>query len=193
MNNITNLNIKKKTESNTTHNEEHIVCINTVLQSFEQNTKSQHNYKIKATIVNITHSADNYYLACTSCHKKIESNLYCKKCIKTNLEECYIYKLPVAIRDYSNEQWLIFLNYKANKLLGIKPDEYRRWVINGETQKLNDLSNKLMYKDIILEVTTKMRVYDSNETNFIDVINFEFIDKKKDQLRINSLLDKILG
>jgi len=151
-------------------------------------------FKIKAVITNIFHSEKNWYLSCKSCKKKVtdETGLVCGACQNKNSEPIYTYVLSVRVRDSSSEFFVDIFSSVAEKLFGMNCNEYRQLVLDGDTNRLNEISNQFLYKDVLLVVGPKVHMFNNEIRRKLNLLRFEFCTVEKEQNRLVNLLDGIL-
>ena len=127
--------------------------------------KERQVYEIYGTVTKLNHSERNYYIGCSKCHKKMETEscLFC-----SGNEKKVILMFSVSVRDASSYFWVDFFGEVGEKFLGMKGEEYEKLIKDGsegsleENEGLAQINDKIEYHTFSFIGKVKENVY--NET-----------------------------
>ena len=151
-------------------------------------------YKVKASILFLTHTEKNYYPGCSNkdCSKKVTlvNNFWiCEKCHCSFKEPNYCYSLNIKIKDCSGECWVDIFGKAAEMLMGMKAMEYRKFIVERDYTRLMELSNKIEFHEFYFLLKVKGEEFKQQIKKKYTANKIEKINEKEEALR---LMDELL-
>ena len=113
-----------------------------ILESMTNNMKI---IKIRGIVTDFVNKGSNTYPCCVNCYRKIEG--FCNYCYNKNVK--LQFKISVKIKDFSDYLWVEMSNETAENFLGVTPEYYQKLINNKNEDLLNEIRNRIMYKDYI--------------------------------------------
>lgn len=155
-----------------------LVFIKDVIDTYElvMDNKERPVYEIIGTVTKFNHSERNYYIGCSKCNKKMETEV-CNNCSGT--EKKTIFTFSVNVRDASLYFWVDFFGDIGEKFLGIKGEEYENLIKNGTTTEDNPelipINERIEYHTFSFIGKVRENIY--NETKRYRFSVFRFTEK----------------
>ena len=129
----------------------------------DMDNKDRPLFEIVGTVTKFNHSEKNYYVGCSKCHKKVDTDL-CIFC--SGGEKKTMFMFSILIRDASSFFWVDLFGEVAEKFLGIKAEDYEILLKNGttpeENQELIPINERIEYHTFSFIGKVRENVY--NET-----------------------------
>ena len=172
-----------------------LVFIKDIQNTFEDGTenKDRPSFEINATVVQLYHSDRNFYIGCSKCHKKMETDV-CNYCSCT--EKKTILTISVKVRDSSAQFWIDLFGDLAEKFLGIKGEDYEQLIKNGNTLEDNEglisIDERIGYHTFSFVGKVRENIYNETKKYRFSVFRFNelTIEKRKNFVKMLSNLLK---
>ena len=200
-NNKENLNtlLNNKNETNLFQNK--TIYINDLLKSLKLGADYTQNFNIKATVLEFELNNKYYYLGCPNklCRKKLiqkeEGEYYCTACDEFFTEPEYYYTLTLRIIDLTGEHSINLFGDIVSSLFGMDAKKYSELIENNDTDKLQEISEKIEYNNFYFSGKANIINYGGRVKKQLFVYKFEredVIREKKIVLNeIKNYLSKI--
>ena len=130
-------------------------------------------FEIIGTVTKFNHSDRNYYIGCSKCHKKMDTEV-CTFCSGNERKTILMYSLNV--RDATSFFWVDLFGDVAEKFLGIKGEDYENLIKNGttteENQELIPINERIEYHSFSFIGKVRENVYNEAKRYRFSVFRF---------------------
>lgn len=120
--------------------------------------KYKSTFTTKAYIYDFILNENSIYKGCPSCSKKLselkEQNKFgCLPCNKMYNEPKYTFILIIRVRDANDNAYFKLIGTKANKILGIEPEQLKQLLDAKRFRDIESLEKKILFHEYIFTVT----------------------------------------
>ena len=165
--------------------------INNINNQFQEslNIDKKRVFKVKAQILNFTHSEKNFYVGCTECRKKSKDTTFtytCINCNKYHEKPHYIYFFRFYIKDNTRDCMVDALGEVANDILGMTAEEYRNTLIENDCSKFDEIFPNLERKQMNFLLKPKFDYFNGETCVKINLVKAERFGDNKNKNKRNS-------
>lgn len=157
-------------------------------QDSDMDNKDRPIVEINGTVTKFNHSDRNFYIGCSKCHKKMETDS-CTFC--SCQEKKTILTFSVNVRDASSNFWVDFFGELGEKFLGMKGEDYENLLRKGTTVEENEdlipINERIEYHTFSFTGKLKMQVYNDARKFRFSVFRFSEIGQKQKKVLTNML------
>ena len=161
-------------------------------QDLDIENKERPTVEITGTVTKFNHSDRNFYIGCSKCHKKMETDA-CTYC--SCPEKKTIFTFSVNVRDASSNFWVDFFGELGEKFLGIKGEDYENLLKKGTTVEENEelipINERIEYHTFSFTGKIKMQIYNDARKFRFTVFRFNEIGQKQKKV-LTTMLTNLL-
>ena len=158
----------------------------------EMDNKDRPIFEIIGVVTKFNHSDRNFYIGCSKCNKKMETEI-CANC--SGKEKKTILMFSISVRDPSSFFWVDLFGEVAEKFIGLSGEEYENIIKNGTTTEENEelipINERIEYHTFSFVGKVRENIY--NETKRYRFSVFRFTERTPAQRKIlTKTLEKLL-
>lgn len=152
--------------------------INSYIEDYilEYNNETDYSkvVKINGTVTYFFNKESNLYEGCFYCGKKCEGK--CLTCLTDKKRLIFVFN--VKIKDCSDYLWIDFIGEIGENFLGISPENYQKLLKNNERNKLDEITERILYKNYTFIGRYKGPAYEECHGGVFGVIQFGEINRE---------------
>ena len=158
----------------------------------EMDNKDRPIFEIIGVVTKFNHSDRNFYIGCSKCNKKMETEV-CANC--SGKEKKTILMFSISVRDPSSFFWVDLFGEVAEKFIGLSGEEYENIIKNGTTTEENEelipINERIEHHTFSFVGKVRENIY--NETKRYRFSVFRFTERTPAQRKIlTKTLEKLL-
>ena len=161
-------------------------------QDLDIENKDRPVVEITGTVTKFNHSDRNFYIGCSKCHKKMETDA-CTYC--SCQEKKTFLMFSVNVRDASSNFWVDFYGELGEKFLGMKGEDYENLLKNGTTVEENEelipINERVEYHTFSFTGKLRMQIYNDARKFRFNVFRFNEIGQKQKKV-LTTMLSNLL-